>query len=330
MFKDFFNAFSFTDKGNAHTCHICKQEYRIPQNKRKEWSKLHYPCPYCGETYSIRNKGERELFRLQDEFFDNLGDKRKLDSILTKMYGILEYYTQSLIKSKFANIENIPLTIDVLLDKSSLASTYTITKYSKDYKYYLRPDFLTKHMDKYFSFLDLIDEDNDPLINFQLSMLARKSFRIPFMINLSFSSYQIKAALVDAFFSKEFYEIQGKREGTKKGVVKEVVSIDQMFESERGEGGPVFPVYEYDGRIQEIERKEASDTLLNTLIDLIEGIGDKLHPSDDLIRLMVLKHYLNGKEVYAEKLFRLYGRHGKQVYMQTIDILKQYLKERLF
>lgn len=329
MFKNFFDSFIHNDNGNKHTCHVCKKEFRIPQNKRKEWKHLKYPCPYCSETYSIRNKGERELFRLQDEFFLNLGDKKKLDNILTKMYGILEYYTQSLIKMKFANIENIPLTKDVLLEKSSIATTYTITKYSKDYRYYLKPDYLIRHMNKYYEFLSLINEENDPLINFQLSLLARKSFRMPFMIGLSFSSYQITAALVDAFFSKEFYEIQGKRDGNKRGVVKEVVSIDQMYESERGEGGPVFPVYEYDGRIQEIEKNESDETLLNTLIDLIEGIGENLHPNDDIIRLTALSHYLEGKEVYAEKLFRIYGRHGKQVYMQTIDILKQYLKERL-
>lgn len=317
--------------GSEFTCHVCKKSFRLPNNKRLEWKAIKRPCPYCGETYCIRNKGERQLFRLQDDFFDNLGDRRALDRILSQMYEVLVYYSQSLIKIKFSNIEHIPITKEILEDKSSLAAAYTIPKYSEDYKFYLHPELLIEYMEVFFAIKQAIEQSNSLLIRNHLAWYLRKKFYIPFMIDSSFSSYQITAALRYAFFDKEFHDIQGgSKNRNKKDVVSEVVSIDQMFEGERGESSaPIFPVYEHDGRIQSIEKEEAEGTLLNTILDLIEGMGEHLHPEDNLIRLTALTHYFEGKEVYAEKIFRIYGRRGKRVYMETIDIVKNYVKDRI-
>lgn len=283
--------------GNPSTCKACKHEFKIPMEMRDRWIELKKPCPKCGETFHDRkNQTERDLLRMQDKYFIETSERKK-DRILYEMHTLMVPYFMSILrdsptisKQLYQRIVTEP---DFCEEKAYDASLYIIEQYKK---------------------------------------------RNDFKMHTSFSGYAYNGGFNSVLFDKKYWDIIGNnRDGSNdndgknkdnKSQVKEVVSINVMFDDEKGNGAPVYPVGEEDEILKRIEQAEDLNYLIEEITNLVERIKAYTNdPYEDLIRLMaVTNHISKQSSVYADKWFRVNGRYGKEMYLKTMELIKNRLQ----
>jgi len=80
--------------------------------------------------------------------------------------------------------------------------------------------------------------------------------------------------------------------------------------------------------INNIEESEDKRLLCLFMCQIIFNIKDKCSSkSENYARLMAVEHHLTQSELWSDKLFAVYGREGKEKYMETLQLMKEYLME---
>ena len=78
--------------------------------------------------------------------------------------------------------------------------------------------------------------------------------------------------------------------------------------------------------INTIEEIEDKKSLCLFLCQIIFGIKDKCSTkAENYSRLMAVEHHLTQSELWVDKLFEVYGREGKELYIKTMLLIKEYL-----
>lgn len=97
-----------TFRGKPITCRFCKVQFKVLEERKEDWKELKYICPKCNTLYCMLPKTESDLRIIQDNFLENLYDKR----IGTQFYSLLKIYIRSLILKNFTNVVNDPEDIE--------------------------------------------------------------------------------------------------------------------------------------------------------------------------------------------------------------------------
>jgi len=146
-----------------------------------------------------------------------------------------------------------------------------------------------------------------------------------FIITVSFGQFLIKKIYESIFgkFEHSFFgevNIGKTKEGT---VIKGAVdTLNYIFE----DGSEVDYEDRKKSELNNIEETEDKKSLCLFLCQLIFGIKDKcLTKAENYSRLMAVEHHLTQSELWADKLFESYGREGKELYMSTMGLIKEYL-----
>jgi hypothetical protein len=120
------------NRGKPTTCKVCKHEFKHKSPQDKEiWEDSKYPCPKCGELFVTKPKGERELFLLQDEFFE----KGRDTEVMNRLAKYCLIYTQSIVKKYFSNCFS---NTEELVYISDYAVSFVIENFYTKESFYIR------------------------------------------------------------------------------------------------------------------------------------------------------------------------------------------------
>ena len=78
--------------------------------------------------------------------------------------------------------------------------------------------------------------------------------------------------------------------------------------------------------LDKIENEQYNNSLYNKIIGIIEGVEEYCKNSyEDYIRTISINLYFKQGETAFDKVFQAFGREGKMIAMQTIDLLRKEL-----
>ena len=141
-------------------------------------------------------------------------------------------------------------------------------------------------------------------------------YREDFKINVSFASYLI---------TKIRYSVFGKHEKpagqikNKKG--EEIAPVSLNFED--AEGKEFIEIK--DNTLEKVEADIYTKNIKEFVLNLIFELSGYCTDQEDLMRLLGLKVYLTKGERAADRLFRIYDRNGKSMFLKTLEILRKEL-----
>jgi hypothetical protein len=151
---------------------------------------------------------------------------------------------------------------------------------------------------------------------------------------LEYYSYQAVTLFMEEYLSKEHFKIDISFGGYLVWKIKQAifnpmemdsqdVSLDFQFE----DGNNLHDLIPCNKEvISKIEIEEDTIKLYNKIIGIIEGIEDYCKTSyEDHIRTIAIYLYFKNGETAFDKFFQAFGREGKMVAMQTLDILRNEL-----
>lgn len=280
--------------GSPITCKACGHEFKIPSEFKDEWNFLKNPCinPDCMETYCNKKTTERVLFRLQDGYLEGNTTEEK-NKYLEQMHLVMASYFTSILRGNpniSKQLYSLILTDAAFCSEMAYASSYYII----------------------------------------LQYLKKKSF----LITDSFSGYAYSGAFNDALFNRKNRDILGTGKNINKNdQITEVVSIDLMYDGDRGgeSDRSVYPISNTDLNIEQIEKEEYYQNLIKQLIQIIMEATEKYvdGPVEKLAtRVALLNFFKNGNNpFYSNKYFRVYGRNGKSLYEDIIELIGQEIKK---
>lgn len=156
-------------------------------------------------------------------------------------------------------------------------------------------------------------------------LVSRYLQKNDFIITVSFGQFLIKK-IYEAIFGKFEHSFFGEVNigKNKQGeIIKgSVDTINFVFE----DGSEVDYEDKKRSSLDVIEEKEDKKNLCLFLCQIIFNIKEKCYSkSENFARLMAVEHHLTQSELWADRLFESYGREGKELYMETLNLIKTHL-----
>ena len=148
-----------------------------------------------------------------------------------------------------------------------------------------------------------------------------------FIITTSFGQFLIHKIYESIFGKIEhsiFSEVKigKKKDGT---IIKGTVdTLNFLFEDD----SEVDYADTKKSNLDVIEENEDRKALCLFICQLIFSMRDKcVNKSEFYSMLIAVEHHLTQSELWADKFFEVYGREGKEIYMSTMKIIKNYLMQ---
>jgi len=174
------------------------------------------------------------------------------------------------------------------------------------------------------------------LLDIYCQSIIKKTYKIylTYEGSLEYYSYNAVTALIEEYLSREDFRIDISFGGYMIWKIKQAifhpselesahVSLDFEFE----DGNNLHQMIPCDkGVLDKIENEQYNNSLYNKIIGIIEGVEEYCKNSyEDYIRTISINLYFKEGETAFDKLFQAFGREGKMIAMQTIDLLRKEL-----
>lgn len=174
------------------------------------------------------------------------------------------------------------------------------------------------------------------LLDVYTQSLIKKNYKqyLKYEGALEYYSYQAVTLFMEEYLSKEHFKIDISFGGYLVWKIKQAIfnpmeldSKDVSLDFEFEDGNNLHELIPCNKEvISKIEIEEDTVRLYNKIIGIIEGIEDYCKNSyEDHIRTIAIYLYFKHGETAFDKFFQAFGREGKMVAMQTLDILRNEL-----
>lgn len=141
--------------------------------------------------------------------------------------------------------------------------------------------------------------------------------------------------LTEEYLKRPDFKVNGSFKGMLFPKIQEAIwgkqehaAADETIDFEFDDGHKVSYSDDKKSVVESIQDYHSKEQLVNNICDLIFGISEYCTEEEDYIRMINVRNYILGGEQYTDKFFSLYGRVGKEKFLDTLNILKQEL-ERL-